>query len=73
MRLVRSLGSPPKYISPSRSRISLSPLAVNGVLLLLTEMVPVEGTEKLLENVISVIIKRVYFNLYNIPYYKLLY
>lgn len=40
MRLVRSVGSPPRYMSPSRSRISLSPLAVNGVLLLLTEMVP---------------------------------
>lgn len=40
MRLVRSEGSPPRYMSPSRSRISLSPLAVNGVLLLLTEMVP---------------------------------
>lgn len=42
---MRSVGSPPKYMSPSRSRISLSPLAVNGVLLLFTEMVPVVGME----------------------------
>lgn len=40
MRPARFSGSPPKYMSPSRSRISLSPLAVNGVRLLFTDMVP---------------------------------
>lgn len=40
MSPARFSGSPPRYMSPSRSRISLSPLAVNGVRRLFTDIVP---------------------------------
>lgn len=40
MRLWRSSGKPPRYMSPSRSRISLPSLAEKGTLWLLMEMKP---------------------------------
>ncbi|CAG5928290.1 unnamed protein product [Menidia menidia] len=45
-RPARLSGKPPKYRSPSRSKISFSPLAVKGVLRLFTEMMPGGGGEK---------------------------
>lgn len=41
MRAWRSSGKPPRYMSPSRSRISLPSLAEKGMLWLLMEMKPV--------------------------------
>lgn len=40
MRACRSSGKPPRYMSPSRSRISLPSLAVKGMLWLFTEIKP---------------------------------